>query len=129
LGSIARGLDFVENSLKTLKPGGLAIHTTEYNYLATDHTISSGPTVLFLKKHFEILASRIKAAGHNFIGPTFDTGNGCLDNFVDLPPYAAAETVLKLEQSREINNIPHLKLSIHGYASTCYGILIKKKQD
>ncbi len=32
LGTIARGLDFVENSIATLKPGGVAVHTTEFSF-------------------------------------------------------------------------------------------------
>ena len=31
LGSLQHGLDFIENSLAILKPGGIAIHTTEFN--------------------------------------------------------------------------------------------------
>ena len=38
--------------LKVLKPGGLAIHTTEYNYMSDDHTRDNGETVLFLRKRF-----------------------------------------------------------------------------
>jgi len=33
LGSIERGLVFVERAMRVLKPGGLAIHTTEFNFL------------------------------------------------------------------------------------------------
>src|SRR5262249_15901772 len=32
LGSVANGLEFVENSLRTLKPGGIAVHTTEFTF-------------------------------------------------------------------------------------------------
>ncbi len=39
VGSIKKGLDFIENSLLTLRPGGIAVHTTEFNYLndRSDH--------------------------------------------------------------------------------------------
>jgi hypothetical protein len=129
LGSVDKGLAFVENSLKTLKPGGIAIHTTEYNYLATDVTIDNWPTVLFLKKHFEALARRVNDAGHTFYGPSFDIGNGYLDRFIDLPPYFIGEGILNKEQWADVNQISHLKLSIDGYACTCFGVLIKKKLD
>ena len=127
LGSIEKGLAFVENSLKTLKPGGIALHTTEFNYLATDMTIDNWPTVLFLKRHFELLAQSINAAGHVFFGPSFDTGSGCLDRFIDLPPYFLGEGLLTKEQWSGVNQGSHLKLSIDGYACTCFGILIKKR--
>ena len=56
LGSIERGLAFVEKSLSVLKPGGVAIHTTEFNYLSEDETIDNGSTVLFRKKDILQLA-------------------------------------------------------------------------
>jgi 2-polyprenyl-3-methyl-5-hydroxy-6-metoxy-1,4-benzoquinol methylase len=31
LGSLKHGLNFIRNSLKCLKPGGIAVHTTEYS--------------------------------------------------------------------------------------------------
>jgi len=127
LGSLEKGLAFVENSLKTLKPGGIAIHTTEYNYLSDQVTIDNWPTVLFLRKHFEDLARRVAASGHQFVGPSFDVGSGCLDRFVDMPPYFLGEGTLDSGLWSEANQAAHLKLSIDGYACTCFGILIKKK--
>ena len=129
LGSIDKGLAFVENSLKTLKPGGIAIHTTEYNYLSKDVTIDNCQTVLFLRRHFESLACRIRSAGHTFIGPSFDTGDGCLDRFIDLPPYFTGEGLLNKDQWSGVNQMAHLKLSVGGYACTCFGVLIKKENE
>jgi 2-polyprenyl-3-methyl-5-hydroxy-6-metoxy-1,4-benzoquinol methylase len=126
LGSIEKGLTFVENSLKMLKPGGIAVHTTEYNYLSENITIDNWPSVLFLKKHFESLAKRISESGHEFIGPSFDTGNGYLDRFIDIPPYSLGEGRLRKEIWSNYNQVSHLKLSVDGYACTCFGILIKK---
>ena len=31
IGSIELGLQFIENSMATLRPGGVAVHTTEFN--------------------------------------------------------------------------------------------------
>ena len=64
LGSIEQGLDFICNSLKTVRKGGLAIHTTEFNYLCDNETIDNWPTVLFLRKHFEEVAARLEAEGN-----------------------------------------------------------------
>jgi SAM-dependent methyltransferase len=64
LGSIEHGLTFIENSLKTLRPGGLAVHTTELNISPGPDTLSTGDTVLFKQKHFEGLAKRLT---HNVI--------------------------------------------------------------
>ncbi len=49
LGSIRQGLKFIEKSLETLRPGGLAIHTTELN-------ISPGHENAFDQRHGAIQA-------------------------------------------------------------------------
>ena len=47
LGSIEKGLTFLKNQLKTLKPGGWAVHTTEYNISSNDQTLDNANTVVF----------------------------------------------------------------------------------
>ena len=126
LGSIEAGLAFVENSLKVVKPGGLAIHTTEYNYLGTDHTREQGEVVLYLRKHFEQLAERLRARGHELLGPDFSVGDGVLDTFIDLPPYGGETQGWPLAVAQP--DFPaHLKLSISGYAATCFGLVVRKR--
>jgi SAM-dependent methyltransferase len=130
LGSIDAGLSFVENSLKVLKPGGLAIHTTEYNYLSDDHTRDNGETVLFLRKHFQTIADRLRASGHELLGPDFSTGQGVLDDFIDVPPYGyETEGWLINGQTPHMKSqFPaHLKLSVAGFASTCFGLVVRKR--
>jgi SAM-dependent methyltransferase len=126
LGSIQQGLDFVENSLRVLKPGGIAIHTTEYNYLSSNATIDHMPTVLFLRRDFESLAERLNGAGHCCLGPTFETGDGVLDRFIDIPPYFLGDGLLSKDQWSGINQMAHLKLALQGYACTCFGIVVRK---
>ncbi len=53
LGSIEKGINFLMNQLKTLKPGGWAVHTTEFNVSSDDKTIESGDTVVYRKKDIE----------------------------------------------------------------------------
>lgn len=126
LGTIEAGLAFVENSLKVVKPGGVAVHTTEYNYLSQDHTREHGEVVLFLRKHFEALAGRLRASGHELLGPDFAVGNGVLDTFIDLPPYPGETGGWPL--SVDDPRFPaHLKLSISGYAATCFGLVVRKR--
>jgi hypothetical protein len=125
LGSIQRGLDLVENSLGALKPGGLAIHTTEFNFSSQHRTIEISPsTVLFLRKHFERLADRLSLQGHSLLGPDFDLGNGFLDRYIDLPPFG-----IEGDQSQVTwrdTKPAHLKLAIGPYACTCFGIIVRK---
>ncbi len=126
LGSIRKGLDFIHNSLKTLQIGGWSIHTTEFNYMSRDETIDGWPTVLFLRKHFEQLATELTANGHIVAPLDFDVGSGVLDRFIDVPPYAYGEGWLVEEQWRQIGQAAHLKLSVDGHASTCFGLAVQR---
>lgn len=124
LGSIRHGLDFIENSLKTLRPGGVAIHTTEFNFMNDAETIDNWTTVLFQKRHFIAIAERLKAAGHHVAELDFSIGSKPLDKFIDIPPWVhdmTGEMASNWEQS-----VAHLKLNIDGFASTCFGLIIRK---
>ena len=123
LGTIKKGLDFIENSMETLRPGGIAIHTTEFNFGSDEETIDNWPSVYFLKKHFVSLADALRTKG--YIVPTldFDLGTGVLDRFIDMPPYMhqVSPSLQKLWPDQL-----HLKLSSDGIASTCFGMVIQK---
>ena len=125
LGSIEQGLQFVENAMRVLKPGGIAIHTTEYNYLSTQETVDHWPTVLFLRRHFAELADRLAARGHRMLGPDFSVGEGVLDRHVDLPPYAWDEGMFNAWQWADAPQA-HLRLAVDGFACTCFGIVVVK---
>ncbi len=126
LGSIAHGLDFVENSLATLRPGGIAIHTTEFNIEPDGPTIDNWVTVLFQRKHMIDLADRLRAKGHEVAPFDFDYGSKPLDYFIDIPPYhgqASDHLVAWLGQPG------HLKMCIDGFVSTCIGMIITKANN
>ncbi|MGO9006958.1 MAG: SAM-dependent methyltransferase [Beijerinckiaceae bacterium] len=124
LGSIAKGLDFVEKSLATVKPGGLSVHTTEFNYLNDKETIDNWATVLFQRAHFQQLAQRLRAGGHSVAELDFDVGDKPLDNFIDVPPFPQDWNETMRHQWG--SSASHLKLSIDGFASTCFGLLIRR---
>jgi hypothetical protein len=115
LGSIESGLRFVERSMATLKPGGMAVHTTEFNYSCDDGTLESASISLFQRKHFSALARRLEAAGHLIAPLDFDVGTGVLDQFVDVPPYGSG---------RDMN----LKLAVGEFPSTCFGLVVEKRR-
>jgi 2-polyprenyl-3-methyl-5-hydroxy-6-metoxy-1,4-benzoquinol methylase len=113
LGSIDAGLAFIERSVGCLKPGGWAIHTTEFNLSSNSHTLSTGGTVLFRRQDFETLAQRLTAQGHLVAPFDFDPGLAPLDRYIDVAPY---------------RDTPHLKLALEGYATTSFGLIIQKGQ-
>ncbi len=109
LGSIENGIEFVVNAMKCLKPGGIAVHTTEFNASSNEATLTEGGTVLFRRRDFEEIADRLVAAGHE-ISLDFTAGSLPADHHVDLPPY-----------KQDV----HLKLLLAEYVCTSYGIIVK----
>jgi 2-polyprenyl-3-methyl-5-hydroxy-6-metoxy-1,4-benzoquinol methylase len=124
LGSIQNGLCFVKDSLNTLKVGGVAVHTTEFNFLNDSETIDNWPTVLFQRKHLRELHKQLREAGHHVFEIDFDVGSAPLDQFIDVPPYHHDLSADELAFFG--GDTPHLKLTIDGFASTCFGLVIKK---
>jgi len=110
LGSLEAGLRFVKRTMDCLRPGGVAVHTTEFNLSSNTDTLEAGGTVLYRRCDIEALAAQLAAAGHE-LELDFDPGNGPADHHVDLPPYQA-----------EL----HLKLQIGSYVSTSFGLIIGK---
>jgi 2-polyprenyl-3-methyl-5-hydroxy-6-metoxy-1,4-benzoquinol methylase len=128
LGSISNGLRFVKESVKTLKPGGVAVHTTEFSYLNDRETIDNWPTVLFQQKHFEQVAAELERSGHRVEPLDFDVGDGAIDRYIDIPPYSWD---LKTPSSwfDSFSQRAHLKLNVDGFACTCFGLIVVKKQS
>jgi hypothetical protein len=87
LGSLAAGWDFVERSLATLRPGGIAVHTTEHTLTSDDRTIEEGPTVLYRQRDLEELVTRLERQGHEVAALDLRRGSRPLDDYVDVPPY------------------------------------------
>lgn len=112
LGNIQKGLDFVANAVeKTLKVGGIAVHTTEFNLSSDDQTVSEGDTVLFRKRDMLELVDRLRQRGHQVEDFVVGPAAHALDFHVDVPPY-----------SHDI----HLKLLLAGYVSTSAGIVVRR---
>jgi SAM-dependent methyltransferase len=112
LGSLKAGMDFVVNSVeRCLKPGGVAVHTTEFNLSSNEQTEESGVTVLYRRRDIEELIALLRDRGHEVkslsIGPTAHH----LDTHVDVPPYSSSL---------------HLKLKLGSYVCTSVGLIIKR---
>jgi len=125
LGSIELGLRFIENSMATLKPGGLAVHTTEYNIRPDGPTVDNWPSVAFQRRHLEGVAERLRRDGHEVAPFDFDLGDGPLDHFVDLPPHVHE---LPEELARWLGPPAHLKVALDSMIVTCVGLVIRKRQ-
>jgi len=112
LGSIEDGLTFVERSIDTLAPGGVAVHTTEFNLSSNEETFESPGLSIFRRRDMEELAARLTAAGHEVSPFDWSSGPGFAETVIDLPPYKAS---------------PHLKLKLDQYTCTSVGIVVRKQ--
>lgn len=108
LGSLQHGLDFVLNALSHLRPGGVAVHTTEMNLSSNDETLESPGLSLYRWRDIEALAEAVESRGHRMLPINRDPGSGELDRYVDLPPYSRR----------------HVKLAIAPYTVTSIGFAI-----
>ncbi len=114
LGSITKGLDFLKNQLKTLKPGGWAVHTTEFNISSDDSTLETGDTVVFRRRDLEKFVREIEKMGHYVEDRDYSMGGLPEDYQVDVYPH-----------QQDI----HLKLQLNEYVVTSIGLIIRKKKE
>jgi tetratricopeptide (TPR) repeat protein len=114
VGSIARGKQFILNQMKCLRPGGVAVHTTEFNLSSNEFTVDNEPTVLYRRRDIEDIARALQAEGH-CVELDFNPGDGALDSYIDIPPYSSHP------------RSHHLKLLIGRFICTSIGLIIQKK--
>ncbi|TFW17792.1 hypothetical protein E4L98_19820 [Duganella callida] len=118
LGSLQLGLDFIINSVEqTLKVGGVACHTTEFNLSSNDATVESGSTVLYRRKDWDALIAELRARGHEVAQFVIAPDAHFLDGYVDTVPFASPTPQ---------SGPAHLKLELYGYACTSVGITVRR---
>ncbi len=125
LGSIRAGSDFILRAMRCLKPGGIAVHTTEFSMDAEAPPLARGGTVLFQAKDIEALGRRLGSAGHVLEPVDFDPGAGVLDQFVDQPPYGEASDRWPLTVPVET---PHLRMLVEERIATSIGLIIRARR-
>ena len=108
LGSIKKGKKFIQRMIRCLRPGGLAVHTTEYNVGSNVETVDNTMAVIYRRSDLEEMKKGLERNGHSVVPFDFDSGNLPADLHVDEPPY---------EQKI------HLKLRLGGFVTTSAGII------
>jgi glycosyltransferase involved in cell wall biosynthesis/SAM-dependent methyltransferase len=115
IGSIEHGLRFVKESLKCLKPGGMAIHTTEFNCSSNAGTVNAHNLVFFRHRDIERLIGSLAAEGYRVEPPDYWMG----DSKYDLTP-----------MKQPHNHVaPHLKIELGGYIATSLLLIVHKPQE
>lgn len=124
LGSLEQGVRFVEQSLNCLRPGGVAVHTTEFNLSSNSLTIENKDASIYRKCDIEGLYLRLREAGHQVAPLNFCIGDRLEDRHVDLPPYFETIPTGGAEPA-------HLKLLWHdaelSAVLTSFGLIVKRQ--
>lgn len=109
LGSIELGQSFILNQMRGLRPGGVAVHTTEFNVSSNDETMDVGQTVLFRRRDIDWIIDHLLARDH-LVEIDYDPGESPADRHVDVPPWSGV----------------HLKLAIDKYVATSLGLIVER---
>lgn len=112
LGSLRHGIDFIKNSAKCLKAGGVAVHTTEFNLSSNDLTCEEPGCSIYREQDMQQLVLELEQEGYEVEPLNLNVGERAVDNHIDAPPYGLS---------------PHLKLELSGHVVTSIGIIVKRK--
>ena len=114
LGSLALGEQFVYNAMACLKPGGIAVHTTEFNIGSSTRTVDYRVIVLYRRCDMERIVQRLAECGHASEPFSFDVGDLPADRIVDVPPASQDGC---------------LKLLISSHVCTSVGMILRRTGD
>lgn len=110
LGSLEAGIGFLMASLERLAPGGVAVHTTEFNVSSDTATATDGPVVLYRRRDLLALQEQIHARGFS-MELNLHHGGSDLDRHIDRWPYESGA---------------HLKMLYTRFATTSIGITVRR---
>ncbi|MEP7201840.1 MAG: hypothetical protein ABI894_04475 [Ilumatobacteraceae bacterium] len=112
LGNLQAGMDFVISAVEqTLRPGGIAVHTTEFNLSSDEHTVEQGDTVIYRHRDIDQLIQKLRGRGHEVEEFVVAPASHHWDFHVDTPPYTSKV---------------HLKLLLGQYVTTSAGIVVRR---
>ena len=110
VGSLDLSKRAVRAMMRCLKPGGVAVHTTEYNVHSNDDTWTEGSAVIWRKRDLHEVRRALERAGHEAAPLDLAMGTADADLYVDQPPY------------REDY---HLKLQLGPHVATSVGLIVE----
>ena len=112
IGKLDDGLNFVVNAMRLLKPGGIAVHTTEYNVSSNIDTVMEGDCI-YRRQDIERLEYMLRPHRCGLEPVDFNAGVSDFDLDYDEPPYFQTKA-------------RHVKLLLDGYVSTSMLLVIRK---
>ena len=98
--------------MRTLRPGGIAIHTTEFNLSSNEETLESQFRSFYRRRDIEDVVARLEARGFEVAPIDWQIGEGFAERVADFPPYGRGE--------------PHIRLRSDRYDVTSIGLIIRR---
>ncbi|MDA0265661.1 MAG: methyltransferase domain-containing protein [Cyanobacteria bacterium] len=111
LGNLMEGFAFIFKACRLLKPGGICVHTTEYNITSNDDTIECGPSVIYRRRDIENLDFLLRRSGFCLEKVDFWAGRDLHDRVYDTEPY--------YQSGKQ-----HIKLLLDGHVTTSMTLVI-----
>ena len=111
LGSLEAGMLFLKNQMKTLKPGGWAVHTTEFNISSNDTTQDHNDTVIYRQRDIVKIVKELQEEGHFVEELDYSIGGLPEDYTVDIYPH---------EQK------VHIRIQVDQYVVTSIGLIMQR---
>ena len=113
LGDLEAGLQFVLRSTELLKPGGIAVHTTEFNLSSLDQTLEDGNSVIYRRCDLASLEHRLRGIACAMEPLDAFGGTAMEDIEFDYAPFYQ-------------NGRQHVKLMLGGFVTTSVLLIIRK---
>ena len=104
-------IQFLKNMLETLKPGGVAIHTTEYNLSSVISTVEQGDSVLFRDRDIQEVCRWMNERGHE-MAVSLARGTDSMDLKTNGPGRESSDS--------------EMTWNVLGYDSTSFVFIIRK---
>ncbi|MCL2625734.1 MAG: methyltransferase domain-containing protein [Cystobacterineae bacterium] len=115
IGGMEKSMHFLTENLKTLKSGGIAVHTFEFNLSSNDDTCFLPDSFIFRKCDVENATQALRTEGHEVYPLDFKVGTYLSDSFIDTYPY--------------MRHNAHLRLVLEKYIATSFGFIVRKGQS
>ena len=110
IGNLELSMKALVNMTNCVRPGGVSVHTTEFNLLSDDLTLTEWVAVLYRRRDVTEAARMLREAGHRLVPVSGRVRTGPSDDEIDLVPY--------MED-------PHLRLDYYGFTITAIGLIIE----
>jgi SAM-dependent methyltransferase len=115
LGSLEAGLTFVRDAMRLLKPGGIAVHTTEYNCSSNDATLVDGWGVIYRQRDLEGLDRSLRPMRCGIEPFDFEIGTHSFDLDYDEEPYFQGKS-------------RHIKLRLEDFIATSCLMIVRNAE-